>query len=66
MKYVLTGQPPDRPGRVALGPLLSKDAAEDLDYIVRRRGWTEVWLLPLDEKFLATLMAGADGAEEVR
>lgn len=65
-QYVVTGQPPDKGGRFAVGPLRSEKDGLQAGRLLVGVGWSEVWLLPLDESALAQLVAagirgGSDG-----
>lgn len=54
MKYVLTGQPPDKRSRWAVGPVPNEKAADAVHADLLALDWTEVWIMPLMSADTAT------------
>lgn len=46
--FIITGQPPDHDGRLAVGPFPSRQAADEAWLRLHGLGWQQVWRLPID------------------
>lgn len=46
-RFVFTGQPPDHPTRLAVGPI-PQQMADRVEADLLERGWREVWRVAMD------------------